>query len=447
MRIRSNGEEIHLSYCTNVHPGERWEAHFAELRTHVPAVRERLLGEGAPGGAARDGRFGIGLRLSAQALTDLEAPGAFARFAHWLDAERCYVHTVNGFPFGAFHGEPVKAAVYRPDWSEPARLDYTCRLATLLARLRPPESFGTISTLPGTFKAWADPARERAIVENLLRAVAHCAVLERDAGVRIALAVEPEPCCLLETGAETVAFFEKRLLSMDGVHRLAGLTGRSAPEARQILRRHLGVCHDVCHSAVEFESPRETLERYAASGIGVHKLQLSSALRVPNVNEAAIRRLSRFDEPVYLHQVVERRGETLVRFADLGAASDAMRYRLERRSTLDVRQRLPLPQPHDRLGAPRAVAGSNAALAWQAVEEPPIEWRVHFHVPVFMAEAGMFLTTQDTLAEVLALQRESGLSRHLEVETYTWGVLPANLGDVPPDLAIARELDWVRERL
>ena len=439
MKIRSNGRDTHLSYCTNVHPGERWTAHFAELREHVPAVRDAVLGAGS----AADERFGIGLRLSARALAELEMPDAFARFEGWLRDERCYVYTVNGFPFGTFHGEPVKANVYRPDWSEPARLDYTCRLATLLARLAPPENHGTISTLPGTFKPWNDPDREAAIVENLLRAVAHCVSVERDSGVHIALAVEPEPCCLLETGEETIAFFEERLLSMGGVSRLAALASLSAPAARRALGRHLGVCHDVCHSAVEFEPPRETLARYAASGIEVFKLQLSSALRVPNVNEAALRRLSRFDEPVYLHQVVERRGEALVRFADLGAASDAMRHRLERRSTLDVRQHLPSPD----VGGASGGYHGNAALAWQPIDEPPTEWRVHFHVPVFMAEAGMFSTTRETLAEVLDVQRERGVCRHLEVETYTWGVLPSRLGEVAPAVAIARELNWVRARL
>ena len=432
MRIRTDGKDTHLSYCTNVHPGEDWSAHFAELRRHVPAVREALAGEGearAP--------FGLGLRLSARALDALESPATFARFTAWLDAEDCYVYTINGFPYGAFHGEAVKADVYRPDWSDPARLDYTCRLATLLARLAPPDAFGSISTLPGTFKAWTNPVREAAIVDNLLRAVAHCVQLERDSGVRVALAIEPEPCCLLETAEETTHFFERRLLSMRGVRRLAELTALSARDARHALRRHLGVCHDVCHSAVEFEAPNEALDLYASSGIDVVKLQLSSALRIPRVNEAALRRLARFDEPVYLHQVVERRGGTLMRHADLGAAVDAARYRLERRSTLDPRLQVALPLA-ERAGAARALV---------PIEEPVAEWRVHFHVPVFMESAGLFATTQDVLADVLAAQRASGACRHLEVETYTWEVLPAELRDMPPAVAIARELDWVRERL
>lgn len=432
MRILSDARVSHLSYCTNVHPGEDWERHFDELRRHVPGVRYALAA-GHPGRLEEP--FGIGLRLAARALATLETPDAFARFRAWLEREGCYVFTVNGFPYGAFHGEPVKSNVYRPDWSEPARLDYTRRLATLLARLDPPDAHGSISTLPGTFAAWADAEREGAIVENLLSAVAHCVALERDSGVRISLAIEPEPCCLLETAEETARFFEERLLVTSAVQRLAALADLSAADARRALRRHVGVCHDVCHSAVEFEAPGEALDRYAAAGIDVVKLQLSSALALEDVNEVALRQLARFDEPVYLHQVVERRGGTLVRHADLGVAMEAARHRLERRSTLDPS-----------LLVPRA-AGLGGRAALPLAEEASPEWRVHFHVPVFLERAGVFSTTRDVLEDVLERQRERGIAPHLEVETYTWDVLPAELRDVEPAVAIARELDWVRARL
>ena len=412
MRIVSGGRIAHLAYCSNVHPGRSWDGHFAELREHVPAVRDALLRRRGESVEA----FGIGLRLSARALVELEEAAAFERFRAWLDDEGCEVFTVNGFPYGAFHGEPVKADVYRPDWSEPARLDYTCRLATLLARLGPPEDYGTISTLPGTFKAWTNPDREARIAENLLRAVAHCMALEREVGVRIALALEPEPCCLFETAEETARYFEDRLLAREGVERLASLSGSTAHTARRALHRHLGVCHDVCHSAVEFEAPGEAFARYAASGIAVTKLQLSSALRLPAVDAATLERLAPFDEPVYLHQVVERDGTGLRRHADLGAAMEAARRREAERGG-----------GHD--------------------DTVPPEWRVHFHVPVFLAEAGPFATTRETLVETLALQRAGGISRHLEVETYTWEVLPAALRDVPIAESIARELGWVRARL
>jgi len=430
MRISAGATDAHLSYCTNVHPGVSWHEHFAELQQHVPEIRRRVV--------VGDEPFGLGLRVSAEALAELESPSVLENFQDWLAREGLYVFTLNGFPYGVFHGKPVKSDVYRPDWSEPERLDYTCRLASLLARLDPPDAFGSISTLPGTFAAWTNSTREQAIVENLLKAVSHCITLERETGVRIAIAIEPEPCCLLETVEQTVRFFEQRLLSMKGIARLVSYSGLAARDAREAVHRHLGVCHDACHSAVEFEHPVDALARYEEAGIDVVKLQLSSALRVSNVNESALRRLERFDEPVYLHQVIERCGDTLVRHEDLRIAIDAMRYRLERRSTLDTRCQL----PHE----------GNVAMArddrlWGSTSEPASEWRIHFHVPVHLRSAGLFQTTQFALEALLERQQAAPVSRHLEVETYTWNVLPPDLAEASPADSIAREIDWVRRRL
>ena len=75
------------------------------------------------------------------------------------------------------------------------------------------------------------------------------------------------------------------------------------------------------------------------------------------------------------------------------------------------------------------------------------EWRVHFHVPVFLAEMEHFSTTQDFLRDILALHRERPISGHLEVETYTWDVLPERYRGVPVATAIARELNWVKSQL
>ena len=271
VKILSNGRTSHLSYCSNVHhpgrAGTRTSPSFA-VTCRRCATRSPTAPGGRPdsgtGGERRDA-FGHRPPLAARALGELEDEATFARFRAWLDAERCYVFTINGFPYGAFHGRAVKADVYRPDWSEPARLDYTCRLATLLARLDPPDAHGSISTLPARSSRGPRPPREAAIVENLLRAVAHCARLERDTGAHVALALEPEPRCLLETADEAARFVEERLLATVPVQRLAALASLSASAARRALHRHLGVCHDVCHSAVEFEAPRAAFDRYAAA--------------------------------------------------------------------------------------------------------------------------------------------------------------------------------------
>jgi sugar phosphate isomerase/epimerase len=394
----------HLTYCTNIHRGETWPEVLAALARHLPAVKGRF---------APDRPLGVGLRLSAVAVEALRDERAFAELRDLLDAHGLYVFTINGFPYGPFHGVRVKEEVYQPDWQHEERLVYTDLLADLLADLLPDEPGleGSVSTVPGTFKPLSQaPGVAERMAENMVRHVAHLVRLQARTGRVIALALEPEPYCFLETIEETVRFFEQHLFADAAIDRLARLCGLSRSDAEQALHRHLGVCYDVCHAAVEYEDPKGGFEQLRRAGIRVPKLQLSAALRIAEVGPSTVERLRSFDEPVYLHQVVERRQGGLTRYLDL-------------------------PEAFEALGN-GAGAGSG-----------PREWRVHFHVPIFLDEIEHFSTTQDFLREVLAIHREDPVSAHLEVETYTWDVLPEHERKDDVAVAIARELAWVRDRL
>jgi sugar phosphate isomerase/epimerase len=398
--ILDDGHLGHLTYCTNIHRGLSWPEVRDYLTRDVPRVKAAV---------APDRPFGLGLRLAAEAAGDLQDEAAFAELGEILARHDLYVFTLNGFPYGPFHGVRVKEEVYQPDWSRPERLAYTDRLADLLLRLLPKEPAveGSISTVPGTFRPLAaEPDRMARIVDHLLQHVAHLVRLCERTGRTIALALEPEPMCMLETIDETADFIEARLLGRAGLARLGGLIGTGPEAAEAALRRHLGVCYDVCHAAVEFEDAAASLARLRRAGIAVPKLQLSAALRVPRMSPELAAWLTRFDDGVYLHQVVERRGERLVRHLDL-------------------------PQ----------------ALQAYARDGGDAEWRIHCHVPVFLAEAGIAATTQPFLAEILELHRQQPISAHLEAETYTWDVLPPALRTEDITVAIARELDWCRRRL
>jgi sugar phosphate isomerase/epimerase len=395
MRLSAGRDLGHLTYCTNIHAGEPLDEVMAGLARHLPAIKVAV---------APDRLLGVGLRLGHRAAEGLRDPGALAELKRFLAAGGYYVFTLNGFPYGAFHGRAVKEDAYKPDWSDPLRLAYTDHLADILSALLPAGQDGSVSTVPCTFKPWAE-GRIDAITEQLIRHVAHLVGIARQTGQRIALALEPEPCCHLETIDETVAFFNERLFARDGVARLAALTGLGAAEAETAMRRHIGVCYDVCHAAVEFEDPRASIGKLRAHGILIPKLQLSSALKVASLDPQSARHLAAFAEPVYLHQVVQKSNGTLRRFVDLPQA---------------------LAEADDAAGA---------------------EWRVHFHVPVFLEQMAHFGTTQSFLAEILELHRAEPISPHLEVETYTWDVLPASYRNVDLSAAIARELNWVKGRL
>ena len=220
MRLAAPGAP-HLTYCTNIHAGDSWSEVRANVAAHVTAVKARV---------APDRPFGVGLRLSAAAAAALDTPADLDAFRALLAEHDLYVFTMNGFPYGAFHGAPVKERVYRPDWTEDARLAYTDRLARLLADLLPPNCEGTISTVPGAYKDRVGTAADvEAIARNLAAHVATLHDLRERRGVTITLALEPEPCCQLETVAETVAFFEERLFPhlVPGLGRRASSPGSS----------------------------------------------------------------------------------------------------------------------------------------------------------------------------------------------------------------------------
>ena len=397
-----------LTYCTNIHAGESWQQHLQSLRDCVPAIRERL----------GTSQLGIGLRLGGAAIESLQSPEAREELIDFM-GEDYSVFTINAFPFGPFHGEPVKENVYAPDWSTAERLDYTVKVAELLsplvARHAGNNNFGSISTVPGTFKPLVK-GREEAIRQNLVQCVARLVQIKRDSGVEIALALEPEPYCMLETIDETVDWFKNYGFSKESCNQLANLSGVSPSEADQLLRTHLGVCYDVCHAAVEFEDARASFADLKSAGITIPKVQLSSALRVRKMDRETAVKLSEFNEPVYLHQVIQR--------ADMKHQSSHELQSLTRH--------LDLPQALKELENGVGVDS---------------EWRVHFHVPVFLDVLEHFDTTQFFLKEVLAELRENAVSPHLEVETYTWDVLPEKLRTSDIATAIAREMTWVLDEL
>jgi sugar phosphate isomerase/epimerase len=388
---------IHLTYCTNIHPAEGWNANEAILRRVAPVLKSRLSSS-AP--------FGIGLRLGAREARELLEGERLPAFRAFLDEHGLYVAILNGFPYGPFHGEPVKTNVYAPDWRTDARVEYTLNLATVLAALLPDGVEGGISTVPLSYKAWMTPedAPWELLTRNVTRVAEALAKIRRETGRLIHLDLEPEPDCLLETTAETAAYFEQWLWPT-GAPELAGRLGMSESDAIACLRDHVRVCFDCCHCAVEFEDPEAALARFRAAGIRIGRVQLSSALtlQMPRGTEEveSVRdRLRPFADSTYLHQVVDRCGVTLGRFSDLEEA----------------------------LSAPDGRAGC--------------ERRIHFHVPLFTSEYDGLGSSQNVVRAVLDEVRRGDVTQHLEIETYTWSVLPEAL-KMEIGASIAREYEWV----
>ncbi|MEM6280638.1 MAG: metabolite traffic protein EboE [Chloroflexota bacterium] len=391
---------FHLSYCTNIHPASGWDSVFETLKQYAPAVKTAV---------SPDAPFGIGLRISGDESHELLAGDHLPQFKQWLDDNNLYVFTINGFPYGAFHRERVKEDVHTPDWRTQERVDYTVRLVDILAALLPDfEREGSISTSPLSYAKWidrSDDATWQLLTRNVITVVQRMMAVRAESDMLIHMDLEPEPDGLLQSSTDLVTYFEDWLLKY-GAEYLAQENGISEDEARAALLEYVRVCFDTCHVALMYEDPAEVLARYDALGIKVGKVQISSALRVPLPEDAAKRTeiaaaLERFSESTYLHQVIEQdaQGE-LVQYEDL---PDAL--------------------PH--------IATSEAD-----------EWRIHFHVPIQIEEYATFYATQDGILKTFDLLKERPFTRHLEVETYTWEVLPDDI-KVGLQESIERELKWV----
>ncbi|PNY80869.1 metabolite traffic protein EboE [Deinococcus koreensis] len=393
----------HLTYCTNIHPSTGMAEVRQSLETYAAELKARL---------SPDAPFGVGLRLSGAESVEVLEGTALADLRAFLDERGLYVFTLNGFPYGPFHGQAVKAQVHAPDWLHEERVAYTGRLIDILAALLPDGQEGSISTSPLSYGAWvdaADPTVWTQLTGNVVQVVERLVRLRQERGVFIHLDMEPEPDGLLQRSDDLARFFRDHLMTY-GAETLAVSLGVSVDTAREHLRDHFQVCFDVCHVAVMYEEPAEAIELYRAAGLRIGKIQLSSALRLALPDDGAGREqiaqaLAPYAEGTYLHQVIARtRGGTLLQYPDLPPA------------LVDI-------------------------------HHPDVtEWRVHFHVPVFLEQAGAFGSTQAAIRATLEALRPELAGRHLEVETYTWDVLPPELKRPLLD-SIERELRWVRDVL
>lgn len=383
----------HLTYCTNIHAGETWADHFIALQNNFPQIKKAL---------SPNQLMGIGLRLSNIASIDLQDETKLNQFKQWLTKNEAYVFTMNGFPYGGFHNTVVKDQVHTPDWTTNDRLNYTLRLFSILAKLLPKCMDGGISTSPLSYKPWFANAIDRKAAtaiatKNIIKVAEELHRIKQTTGALLHLDIEPEPDGFLESGREFIDWFENDLLK----------TGTTLSEEE--IKQHINLCYDVCHFAIGYEPHAEIIKELAGKNIKVGKIQISAALKAPM--PAPVKRqpitnaISKYNEPTYLHQVIAKCADgSLIRYPDL----------------------------------PQALAdGANPDV---------IEWRAHFHIPIFAEDLGLIRSTQTDIIEVLNIQKNSPFTNHLEVETYTWEVLPDAL-KAPLDESITRELEWVVGRM
>lgn len=392
----------HLTYCTNIHTGESWQDHFKALADNIPLVKQRVCPHQP---------FGIGLRLSNEASLDLLKEENLSSFRHWLQQQDCYVFTINGFPYGGFHHTVVKDKVHQPDWLTPERVEYTVRLFHLLTHLLPPGMDGGISTSPLSYQHWHTDREgaTAAATRNILFIVKHLMEIKRKTRKVLHLDIEPEPDGLIGNGPEFLHWYREHLLPL-GIPYLQAEGRVSEAEAVSAIKEHVQLCYDICHFAVGYEDHAAIISELQQQEIKVGKIQISAALKAAmppdkRVRGEVLNAFASFNESTYLHQVVARKEDgSLQQYPDLPPAFE------------------------------------------DAHNEEVREWRSHFHVPLFTPDYGVLQSTQQDIEEVLTLHRQAPFTRHLEIETYTWEVLPPSFR-LPLTESIIREVEWVKGRL
>ena len=397
MRLAKNR---HLTFCTNIYPGEDWETTYSSLKKQLPRIKQSL---------SPDSDFGLGLRLSHIASQELGMGDTLREFKQWLDANGIYVFTMNGFPYGTFHDAPVKDQVHAPDWTTTERLEYTQRLASQLAFLLPEGVSGGISTSPISYKHWHKNPEEhtktlRTGAENLLQLTLFLHELKAKTGKEIHIDIEPEPDGMLENSQEVVDFYMDYLFALSE-KTIAQKLQITTTEAINLVKERLQICYDICHFSLAYEEPKATLDKFTENGIQVGKIQISSALKIRfdhKDDEKIWQSLARFNEPTYLHQVTVLEDNRVKTYNDLPIVlSEKKKFS---------------------------------------------ELRAHFHVPIFLKSFEPLDSTQDYILKTFAYLKNHQVTQHLEVETYTWDVLPQDL-KIDLSKSIIRELKWAKKKL
>jgi len=389
----------HLTYSTLVHQTDNWEQLWKSVNTYLPAVKARV---------APHEKFGVCLRTSAPSAELLSAePSKVADLKKFFADNDLYLYTANAFVYGVFKKQVIKEDVYEPDWATPERRDYTKKVANLLAELAPEGINPSIQSAPLGFKpkVTGEDVVE-AYTSNVIDVVAHLVELKKKTGKTVTLGLEPEPRCYLETTDETITYFKNHLFSGATAKRLAKQTGLNEADAAQAMRDYTGVVFDIGHQAVGYEDIPASLQKLVDSGVQIVKLQEAASMYIPDVSQKIVDALQTFAKTIYLSQTCQKKDGKMTWFLNL----------------------------------------EDAFEDWYK-NPGPREWRTHFHVPVFLNDLGAFGTTRFALEQALAFHKKTPLSTHLEIETYTWDVLPDHLktGDIVE--YVTRELDWVKGQL
>ncbi len=332
-------------------------------------------------------RLGIGLWLAADAARELRAdPDALGALRDALDEGELEVVTFNAFPYRGFHAPVVKEAVLPPGLDRRG------------ARRLHPRCRGALRRAPARRHRRGVGLDDAARLARGWSDADAAAARERFAGLAGQLAdLERTTGRTIRVGIEpepscVVETIDEAVDALS-VSTRTGSAWRSTPA--------------ITRSPSTIRPMRWMRSSAPACGSSSASSRAPCAPRRRG-SAAGRRRLEEFVEPRFLHQTREPRSSP--------------------------------GQVHGTDDLPEALAGGLPAER---------EWRVHFHVPVH--EGGPETTQAELQAWMAALVgRPAARVHHLEIETYTWTVLPEDrrpVGEGGLIDGLTREVAWTRDQL
>ncbi len=393
MLIKTKNQEYVLNFCSNIFSGESFEEIFDSFKEVIPKIKMRLESQK---------EFYFGAHFSYSVTKELsESSEKMSSLIFWMKENNILIQSLNGFPYQDFHKKGLKKTVYWPDWSSLKRLDYTKKLAIILSDLPNHSAFSSISTVPIGYKSIRkDKKKMNLALENLAEIILFFKKIFEEKKVLISLALEPEPECFLSTSDDVVNFFCHSIF----IEKFYKKISDSKIKAKEIIKRHLGICYDTCHMAVEFEDPEESMKKIVDNEIEIFKIQLSSGLKISGSAREVIEYLEKFNDGIYLHQsVLKKDNGEMIHFLDLE----------------NIKEISP---------------------------ETEGEFRVHFHVPLFLNKFERASGTDDFTKEIIKIYKKNKMTSHLETETYTFDVLPPEFKLQKIEECLAKELEWCKRQ-
>lgn len=388
------------AFCSNLLPQESLDDLLPALLTFAKGVRQQ----------SEVPLLGIDLRLGLQAITQANQRSDLADWRQRFQEAGLVITTLNAFPLLPFQSDVVKDQAYRPDWGSTDRLKASISAIAIADQLsHEADEICTISTLPGSYRPWAEAEADPLTMARHLGQWVVAAWHHRQrGGRRVVLAIEPEPCCSWGSGAELAQFWQTY-----GQHTLSQVCQdlHSTIDGQTAINEHLACCWDTCHASVVFEDQAGAIAALSHLGLAPLKVQYSAAPgAAPPLSAAGIAALVALDEPRFCHQVgIRDQASHITVLPDLSH----------------------LAAWHARLSA--AEQQSLAAI------------RTHFHIPIHRDPDSPELasTIADSRLGLAAALRHG--ARHVSVETYTWSLRAAHGED--PIAGTAAEIRHLQQTL